>query len=140
MTQKIRDLMGQKQLVTVDRDDPILKAAQRMKDADVGDVIVKDGTGMVGILTDRDIVVRALAEGLEPAVTTVDRICSKDLATLSPDDEVDHAIALMRKKAVRRVPIVQDGQPVGILSIGDLAQERDPRSALAGISAAQSNC
>ena len=114
-------------------------AARAMRDTDVGDVLVeRDGT-LCGIVTDRDIVVRAVAEDRNPSEVRLGDICSRDLATLAPDDSVEDAIQLMRDKALRRLPICEGGQAVGVISIGDLAIERDSDSALADISAAQPN-
>jgi CBS domain-containing protein len=116
-----------------------LDAARAMRDADIGDVVVVDNGRVCGIVTDRDIVVRAVAEGWDPATTELADICSQDLTVVSPTDSVDQAVQLMRQKAVRRLPVVENGRVVGIVSIGDLAQERDPRSALSDISAAPPN-
>ena len=117
-----------------------LDAALGMRNADVGDVIVLDDESRVcGIVTDRDIVVRAVAEGRSPASTHLGDICSRDLTTLSPTDSVDDAVKLMREKAVRRLPVVEENKAVGIVSLGDLAEARDPDSALADISAAPPN-
>jgi CBS domain-containing protein len=84
-------------------------------------------------------VVRILAEGRDPAATTLADISSHDLTTVSPEDSVEQAVQLMREKAIRRLPVVEDGRPVGIVSLGDLAVERDPDSALGEISAAPPN-
>jgi CBS domain-containing protein len=117
----------------------VADAARFMRDSDVGDVLVeRDGT-VCGIVTDRDIVVRAIADGQDPAKTKVGDICSRTLVSLSPVDSVEDAVRLMREKALRRLPILEDDRVVGIVSIGDLAVERDPDSALADISAAPPN-
>jgi len=105
----------------------------------VGAVVVLENGTLCGILTDRDIVVRCVAKGSNPEDITAGSICSEYLAVLSPGDTVDNAIALMAKKAIRRIPVVDNGRTVGILSLGDLAQNRDPRSALGGISSAAPN-
>jgi CBS domain-containing protein len=110
-----------------------------MRKADIGDVIVMANGQICGIVTDRDIVVRAVAEGWDPATTELADICSQDLTTVSPSDSIDRAVQLMRQKAVRRLPVVENGRAVGIVSIGDLALERDPQSALSDISAAPPN-
>lgn len=114
-------------------------AARAMRDSDIGDVIVVEGDNVFGILTDRDIVVRAIASDKDPSTTRLDEICSRDLATVSSDTPVDDAVRIMRDKAIRRLPVVDAGKPVGVVSIGDLAVERDPSSALADISEAQPN-
>lgn len=124
---------------TVNAGDTLVEAARVMREADVGPVLVVDDGGVAGILTDRDIVVRAVADGRDPSSTPVREACSADLVTLTPDQDVDEAARLMREHDVRRLPVVQDGRPVGILAIGDLAVERDSDSALADISAASPN-
>ena len=105
----------------------------------IGDVVVLQDGNMCGIATDRDIVVRAIANGKDPATTPIGEICGKDVTTLSFDTTIDDAVVLMRDKALRRLPVVDDGFPVGIVSLGDLALKRDPRSALADISGAPAN-
>jgi CBS domain-containing protein len=92
-----------------------------------------------GLLTDHDIVVRAIASGRDGEQTHVSDVCSSDLQTLSPDEPVERAVEEMRRHSVRRMPVVQGNKAVGILSLGDLAMERDERSALADISAASPN-
>jgi CBS domain-containing protein len=127
--------------MTIVESEPLSAAARMMRDDDIGAVIVlgnADGR-VCGIVTDRDIVVRAVAEDREPAQTTVGAICSPELVSVESDDSVDSALALMREHAVRRIPVVEDGRAVGIFSIGDLAERFDERSALADISAAPPN-
>jgi CBS domain-containing protein len=116
-----------------------LDAARQMRDVGIGDVIVLENDRIAGILTDRDIVVRVVAEERDPEDTRLAEVCSRELTTLSPDDGIDRAIEMMRAKAIRRVPVVKDGRPVGIVSLGDLAVDRDPKSVLAEISAAPPN-
>ena len=116
------------------------EAARAMRDRDIGDVIVlQDDQTVCGIVTDRDLVVRALAESEDPRAVKLADICSRDITTLAPESSVTEAVKLMRDKAIRRVPVVENGKPVGIVSIGDLAVERDPDSALADISDAPAN-
>jgi len=138
MGQTIRDLM-QTDLVQIEADRPITEAARLMRDQDVGDVLVTRAGELAGIVTDRDIVVRCLAAGENPADAKLESVCSAQLATLSPDDDSDEAVRLMEDKAVRRVPVVEGTTPVGIVSIGDLARARDEASALGQISAAPPN-
>ncbi|WP_233160018.1 CBS domain-containing protein [Pseudonocardia sp. MH-G8] len=124
---------------SVTADATVGDAAQRMRDADTGDVVVLDSDRLVGILTDRDIAVRVVAEG-RAASTGVREVCSgQDLTTVTPDTSIDAAAQLMREKAVRRLPVVEGDHVVGVVSIGDLAIERDERSALADISATEAN-
>ena len=118
----------------------VREAAEAMRANDIGTVIATNDQGRIaGILTDLDIAVRVVAEGRDPRATRIDDIASHDLVALSPDDPIDRAVEAMRERALRRLPVVQDGKVVGIVSLGDLAVERDPDSALADISAAPPN-
>lgn len=117
----------------------VAEAARAMRDADVGAVVVADDERVIGLLTDRDITVRAVAGGRDPESTPVDAVCTKELTALSPDDDLARAVQLMRDTSVRRLPVLDDGRPVGILSLGDLALELDRQSALADISGAAPN-
>jgi|SRR5215212_9127370 len=121
---------------TVDASDTIADAARVMNEADIGDVVVVDGDRIKCIVTDRDIVVRAIAEGRDPQSTNVGEVCSSSLETIEPDASVDDALRKMREADIRRLPVVRDGRPVGIVSLGDLAVEQEPDSTLADISAA----
>ncbi|HLX49559.1 MAG TPA: CBS domain-containing protein [Streptosporangiaceae bacterium] len=138
MTQKVSQIMTPAP-VAVRSSQPVAEAARAMREHGIGTVLVVDDGELKGLVTDRDIVVRAVADIRDPAVTLVGDICSADLVTVTPDDEVDTVLRHMRERAVRRVPVVQDGHPVGMLSIGDMALERDERSALADISAQPPN-
>jgi CBS domain-containing protein len=125
---------------TISKDDTLADAAKHMKDGDVGAVLVEDGGKLAGIVTDRDIVVRAVAEGANAGTTQLGEIVSENVETVTPGTSIDDAVTIMRMKAVRRLPVVDDnGRPIGIVSIGDLAIERDSDSALADISAAEPN-
>ena len=125
--------------VTVATTTSLEQAARHMRDAGIGNVIVLEGEQITGILTDRDIVVRAVAEGWDPSQTPVGDVASRELTTIAPDETVDAAVALMRERSIRRLPVVESGRPVGIVSLGDLALERDPDSCLGEISAAPPN-
>ena len=138
MAQTVRDVMTEN-LVTLPRTAPLADAARQMKQNDIGDVIVLNDGEMCGVVTDRDIVVRAIAEGKDPQSSTLEEICSHKVVTVTPDDSLERAVQLMRDRAVRRLPVVEGGKPIGIVSIGDLAIERDETSALADISAAEGN-
>jgi CBS domain-containing protein len=117
----------------------VAEAARQMRDSDIGDVLVADGRALRGVITDRDIVIRGIATGRDPNTTTVSEIVSADPICLAPDDDVSKAVDLMRRHALRRLPVCEDERIVGIVSIGDLAIEQDSRSALADISAAPAN-
>jgi CBS domain-containing protein len=136
--QKVRDVMTADP-VCCTPDTTVMDAARKMRSEDIGDVLVADGDGKVCIMTDRDIVVRVIAEGRDPASTKLSDVCTTDVATVSPDTPIATALGLMRDNAVRRIPVVEDGRACGIVSIGDLAERQDPDSALADISAAPPN-
>jgi len=119
--------------------DTVLDAARIMRDHDIGTVLVSDKNQLVGMLTDRDIVVRAVADKADVSAMKVDQIASKEITALAPEDPLDKAVKLMRSRAVRRFPVVKAGKPVGVLTIGDMAVELDPKSALADLSAADPN-
>lgn len=115
-------------------------AAASMASHDIGSVIVTDADGtVVGIVTDRDLVVRGLGRHLDPATSTVGDVYSDKLISCQPDELVDDAVATMRSSAIRRIPVLDNGRPVGMLTLGDLARTRDPGSVLADISAARPN-
>jgi CBS domain-containing protein len=138
MAQSIREVMTADPQ-TVSSDATLEEAAREMQSDDIGAVLVTDNGGVAGILTDRDIVVRAIAEGRDPSSTKVGDVATRDVQTLAPDSSIDDAIKLVREQNVRRIPVVEDGRPAGIVSIGDLAIERDTDSALADISSEPPN-
>ena len=125
--------------ITLEPATPIVEAARAMRDSDVGNVLIVQGDSITGVVTDRDITVRAVADGLDPQGTKIEQIVTGEVHTLGPDDEVGDAIRLMKEKAIRRVPVVENGKAVGIVSIGDLAERFDPTSGLADISEAPPN-
>lgn len=98
-------------------------AAKLMKQEDVGSVPVVDGERLIGMLTDRDIVVRGIADGSDPHAVTAGDIASRDIVTVRPDDDLDEALRLMAQHQVRRLPVVDDGHLVGVLAQADVAQE-----------------
>jgi CBS domain-containing protein len=115
----------------------ITDAARLMRDSNIGNVVVTEGGAPCGILTDRDIVVRSVAERRPDA--TLGQICSRELVSASPDDDLGRAVELMRKHALRRLVVMADGKLAGVVSLGDLAMARDSKSALSEISAAGAN-
>ncbi|MGI5122531.1 CBS domain-containing protein [Marinactinospora thermotolerans] len=114
-------------------------AAALMRDENIGDVVVAEDDRLLGVVTDRDIVVRAVAEGRDVDNEHVDSVCSSELTVISPDDDLQEAARLMRERGVRRIPVVENDRVTGMVSIGDLAIEVDPGSALADISAKRPN-
>lgn len=138
MAQSVREVMTPQPVLLKDSASAV-DAARAMRDQNIGDVIVVKNGDICGVVTDRDIVVRAIAEGRDPASVTLGEICSTDVATVEADEEVEKVEKMMREKAIRRVPVVESGRPVGVISLGDLALQRDKKSALADISEAPPN-
>jgi CBS domain-containing protein len=138
MIQRIRDVMTSDP-TTLPEDATAADAARKMRDEDIGDVLVVREGELTAIVTDRDIAVRVVAQDRSPAETHLSEISSENLARLSPDDAVADAVRIMREEALRRIPVVEGGRPVGVVSIGDLAVKRDTDSALADISASEPN-
>jgi CBS domain-containing protein len=138
MPQRIHDVMTSNP-ISLPGTAAVLEAARVMRDQDIGDVIVIENNQVCGIVTDRDIVVRTVAEGQDLTTATLADICSHSLLTVTPTDSIEHAVRLMRTHAVRRLPVVEGGKAVGLVSLGDLAVERDPDSVLGEISAAPPN-
>lgn len=138
MRQTVSDIMTA-DVISLSADDTVRDAARHMREANVGAIVVQKKGDLFGIVTDRDIVVRCLAQGGNCDTTPLGEVCSAEVATLRPDDEVDYAVTLMRDRAVRRIPVVKNGKAVGIVSLGDLALQRDPFSALGAISGASPN-
>jgi CBS domain-containing protein len=138
MAQSIREVMTESPEL-VPSDTTVTDAAKLMRDKDFGGVLIGEGEEIKGFLTDRDIAVRVVAEGKDPDDVTVGDVATTELHTLSPDDSVEDAIELVRQHDIRRVPVVEGAVAVGIVSIGDLAVERDEDSALADISSASPN-
>jgi len=126
--------------VCLDESAPVLEAARAMRDRHIGNVVVTRAGEVFGILTDRDIVVRCLAEDKDMRECTCGQVCSSaDLATVSRDAPIEEAVKLMRERTIRRVVVVEGQKPVGVVSLGDLAKQRDRSSALGEISAASPN-
>ena len=109
--------------VTVARSDSVVAAARLMESADVGSVPVVDGGTPVGIVTDRDIAIRVVAQGKDPNSTTVEEIATNQPYYASPDQQLDKALELMAYRKVRRVPVVEDGMLVGMPAQADVVHE-----------------
>lgn len=135
---KVREIMSPNP-VTVEATTSVIKAAEAMRQNDIGDVVVKKDGKLCGIVTDRDIVIRVLGAGKDPKTTKVEAVCSHEPLTASPDQETSDTVKLMRQRAIRRLPVVENGTVIGIVSLGDLAQAMDRHSALGDISAAPAN-
>jgi len=134
---KVRDIMTPAP-VGVYYSQTVGETARIMRDTQVGAVLVVNDGALSGVVTDRDLVLRGLAEGEGPDAP-VGPLCSGDLVGVAADADIYQAEQLMREHAVRRLPVINDGQVVGIVSIGDLAISADVDSPLAAVSRAQPN-
>jgi CBS domain-containing protein len=131
----LRSIMT-RDLVTADNGATLKEVAALMADNDIGNVLFMDGDKLVGILTDRDIVVRAVAFGRDPGTVAVDH-ATADPFTLDADTEIMDAAAQMGERQIRRLPVTEHGKVVGIVSLGDLSNRslgNADQQALEGIS------
>jgi CBS domain-containing protein len=122
MGKSVRDAMTSS-VTTATRSQSLTEAASLMKQEDIGSIPVVDGGQLVGVLTDRDIVVRSVADGDDPRTVQVGAIATPAVVTVRPEDDLDEALRLMAQHQVRRLPVVDDGQLVGILAQADVAHE-----------------
>jgi len=127
MTKSIREVMSSNP-TSVDPSATVVEAAKLMRDEDVGSLPVVEDGRLTGVVTDRDIAVRAVAEGKDPQSTKVADVCSGDLVTIDPQQDLDEALRLMARHQVRRLPVVEeDGRLVGVVAQADVAQSGDDR-------------
>jgi len=117
---KARDVMT-KSVVTVSPDTTIKEVAQLMQQHNVGAIPVVDQNGLKGIVTDRDLVVRNIASGKDPFSTPVRDIMTSQVTTVTPDEDVQSITRLMASRQIRRVPVVENQQLIGMVSLGDIA-------------------
>jgi CBS domain-containing protein len=126
MGKSIREVMTPEP-ETVEADSPVSEAAKLMKKAHAGMIPVVQGGELRGTITDRDIVLRVVAEDRDPQSTSAGEVASGELVTVEPDQDLDEALKLMAHHQVRRLPVVEDGRLVGILAQADVAREGDER-------------
>jgi len=137
MNKQVRDIMTPDP-VGVYYDQTIAETARLMRDAGIGVVLVVNGESLSGVVTDRDLVVRALAEGASPDAP-IGPLCSPKLVGVDASADLAEAERLIREHAVRRLPVIDNGQIVGMVSIGDLAASSNGDTPLAAVSKAQPN-
>jgi signal-transduction protein with cAMP-binding, CBS, and nucleotidyltransferase domain len=133
MDAKVRDVMTPGP-IGVDYHQSVGEAARAMRDWGVGAILVVSNESLYGLVTDRDLVVRAVAEG-RGADEPVGPLSSGNLIGVDADADVHEAMRLMRQHAVHRLPVLEDGQVAGIVSPGDLAMQDEPDLAFAQLSA-----
>ncbi|MFD3258611.1 CBS domain-containing protein [Paenibacillus lentus] len=117
---KVKDIMTD-EVVTVSPQDNIYEVAVKMKDHDTGFIpVVEDGSRLIGVITDRDLVIRGIAEK-NPGSTAVETVMTRGIRAASPDTPVDDAAELMAEQQIRRLPVTEGERLIGVVSIGDLA-------------------
>jgi CBS domain-containing protein len=127
MGQIIKDVMTSDPC-TIDADKSVAYAAKMMRDEDVGLAPIVEGDKLIGMLTDRDIAIRVVADGRDPDQVTVGEVASKQVVTIDPQQELDEALRIMAKHQVRRLPVVEeDGRLVGVVAQADVAREGDDK-------------
>jgi CBS domain-containing protein len=125
MPKTVREVMTSK-LCSIDTDRTVAYAAKMMRDEDVGIAPIVEGDRLVGVLTDRDIAVRVVAEGRDAEQVKVTEVASRDLVTLDPQQDLDEALRLLARHQVRRLPVVEeDGRLMGVVAQADVAKEAD---------------
>lgn len=138
MARTVRDVMTPG-VADVRPDASLVEAAQVMRALDIGSVLVASEHELIGVLTDRDIATRAVAEGVDPLAVSAESVCTPTVVSVGPDAPVSAAVSLMRRHAIRRLPVVDGVHPVGMVSLADLAEAQDPDSVLGDISRAEPN-
>jgi CBS domain-containing protein len=122
MRKQVQDVMTANP-VTANRTDTVVQAARLMESGNIGSIPVVDGGTPIGIVTDRDIAIRVVAQAKDPAQTTVGEIATGQPYYAAPDQDLDEALELMAYRKVRRVPVVEDGLLVGMLAQADVVHE-----------------
>jgi CBS domain-containing protein len=123
---KVRELMT-KQPTTVEPDATLGEVATLMKQDDCGSIPVVEGGRLVGIVTDRDIVVRGIAAGVDPKTQRVSKVMSSDPVTVGPEDDITDAEKKMADRQIRRLPVVENGRLVGIIVTAQIARAGNER-------------
>jgi len=127
MGQSIKDVMSSDPC-TIDADKSVAYAAKMMREEDVGLAPIVEGDKLIGMLTDRDIAIRVVAEGIDPDQVTVREVASKQVVTVDPQQDLAEALRIMAKHQVRRLPVVEeDGRLVGVVAQADVAREGDDK-------------
>ncbi len=136
--------MMTKSVAYVNPSNTVVETAQLMQKHNVGSIPVYDQTGVVGIVTDRDIVVRNIAHGKNPDSTKVQDVMTSHVTTVTPDMDISEVSKLMSSQKIRRVPVVENNEIIGILALGDIATDMrldmEASEALAEISKPSKPC
>ena len=126
---KVRDAMA-KTVTSAKKNDKVIDVAKKMKQEDAGFIpVVEDGGTVIGVITDRDIVIRCIAEGHDPRGETAEHVMSKQVTIIAPDDELEEAGRKMEREEIRRLAVAENGRLVGVLSHGNLVQATKKKTA-----------
>jgi len=119
---KVKDIMT-KNVAYINPDSSVTEAAQLMQKHNVGSIPVCDKNGVIGLITDRDIVVRNVAHGTDPHSTPVKNVMTSQVTTVTPEMDIEQVSGIMSKNQIRRIPVVDNNMLVGIVALGDLATD-----------------
>ena len=126
---KVREAMA-KTVTSAKRSDKVIDVAKKMKQEDAGFMpVVENGGTVIGVITDRDIVIRCIAEGHDPRGETAEHVMSRQVTIIAPDDDIEEAGRTMEREAIRRLPVAENGRLVGVLSHGNLVQATKNKTA-----------
>ena len=126
---KVRDAMA-KTVSSAMKSDRVIDIARKMKQEDAGFIpVVENGGTMVGVITDRDIVIRCIAEGHDPRNESAEHVMSREVTIIGPDDDIEQAARMMQREEIRRLPVAENGRLVGVLSHGNLVQATKNKTA-----------
>jgi CBS domain-containing protein len=121
---EVSEILGDKghDVLRIDADASVLEAVKRMVEANIGSLLVTKGGEIAGIVTERDYLRRVALEGPTDEAVTVEEIISSPLVVVTPETAIDECMALMTDRRIRHIPVVDGGEVVGIVSIGDLVK------------------
>ena len=122
---RVKDCMGIKEIVKAEPESKLQEIAELMKQNHIGCVPICEKDKVVGLITDRDIIIRAVAEGLDCDNVKASEIMNTNIIKTTPDTEIDDALNVMKKNQIRRLPVIEDNKIIGMLSIGDIAVYMD---------------
>ncbi len=126
---KVRDAMA-KTVSSAMKSDRVIDIARKMKQEDAGFIpVVENGGTMVGVITDRDIVIRCIAEGHDPRNESAEHVMSREVTIIGPEDDIEQAAHMMEREEIRRLPVAENGRLVGVLSHGNLVQATKNKTA-----------
>jgi CBS domain-containing protein len=120
MAKSIRDAMTEEPR-SIGRSVSVVEAARLMREEHIGSLPITDGEQLIGMITDRDITTRVVAEGADPETTAVGDVCSRDVISVEADRDHEEALELMARHQVRRLPVIENGRLVGIVAQADIA-------------------